>query len=140
MVFFECDEIEAWKPCKKRQMIFLNQVIGVDRTLAVIQKRAGAVILFAVLHRMNLGHYDLIIRTYEEMKETVKKEANTTAGETVLRYFERYIYAHPEQWYQWKNYMDLGDAGEVAQPEWTIYKGTGKPHPSFAWWSRVQRA
>ncbi|MBW1862427.1 MAG: lysophospholipid acyltransferase family protein [Deltaproteobacteria bacterium] len=103
IVFYECDEIEEWRPSSKKSMWFLRKMIGVDRSIDVIHKRTGAEIIFGLMHRFNLNRYRLILEDFQDMSFDVSKMHNKV-GETVLRCMEKYIYSYPEEWYQWKNY------------------------------------
>jgi KDO2-lipid IV(A) lauroyltransferase len=105
----ECDEIEEWRPSGKEKTSFLGKETGLDRTINIIQKRTGAEIVFGVIHRYNLNKYELIMYGYEDMLEILHDIAPSSAGETVLRFLERYIYSNPEQWYQWKDYSYIID-------------------------------
>ena len=104
----ECDEIEEWRPSGKEKTSFLGKETALDRTINVIQKRTGAEIVFGVIHRYNMNKYKLIMYNYEDMLQFVQDLAPASVGETVLKFLERYIYSNPEQWYQWKNYGEIG--------------------------------
>ncbi|MBW1673684.1 MAG: lysophospholipid acyltransferase family protein [Deltaproteobacteria bacterium] len=103
----ECDEIEEWRASVKEETSFLGKKTGLDRTINVIQKRTGAEIVFGIIHRYNLNKYKLIMYAYEDMLQILNDIAPASAGETVLKFLERYIYSNPEQWYQWKNYNEI---------------------------------
>jgi lauroyl/myristoyl acyltransferase len=107
IVVTPCDEIEEWRPLSKKKMSFLGRVTFVDRTINVIRKRAGSEIVFGIIHRYSLTKYKLIIHAYEDMLHLLDKSSTSSVEETVLRFLERYIYANPEQWYQWKKYLDI---------------------------------
>ncbi len=111
IVFIECDEIETWRGSQKETMTFLNRVIGVDRTIRVLQKRTGAEVIFGLLHRYSLQEYKLIMKNYQDMLHDAEN-ASSSIGETVLKTFERYIYKHPEEWYQWKNLEKIATASK----------------------------
>ena len=103
----QCDEIEEWRPSSKKRMSFLGRVTFVDRTINIIQKRAGAEIVFGIIHRYSLSKYELIIYAYEDMLQLLDRSSTSSVGETVLKFLEGYIYANPEQWYQWKKYLEI---------------------------------
>ena len=103
----QCDEIEEWRPSEKEKMSFLGRVTGVDRTINIIQKRAGAEIVFGIIHRYNLSKYRLIMYTYKDMLQILDDSSTSSVGETVLKFLEQYIYTNPEQWYQWKEYVEI---------------------------------
>jgi len=103
----QCDEIEEWRPSKKKKTSFLGQVTGLDRTINIIQSRTGAEVVFGVIRRYNLSEYKLIMYSYEDMQKILNTTSLSTAGETVLKVLEQFILYHPEQWYQWKKYPEL---------------------------------
>ncbi len=106
IVFIECDEIEAWRPSQKEKITFLGREIGVDRTLNLLQKRSGAQMVFGILQRFDLRSYALILETYEEILSDLGKTPSS-AGAAFLKHIERYIYAYPDEWYQWKHFADM---------------------------------
>ena len=103
----QCDEIEEWKPSKREKTSFLGRTTGLDRTINIIQKRTGAEVVFGVIHRYNLGKYKLIMCDSEYMLQRLGHESTLSIGEAVLRLLEQFIYANPEQWYQWKKYLEI---------------------------------
>ncbi|MDY7038639.1 MAG: hypothetical protein SV375_21115 [Thermodesulfobacteriota bacterium] len=106
IVFIECDEIEEWKPSQMERTFFLGKLIGVDRTINLIQRRTGAEIIFGILHRFNLQEYSLIMEDFQDMLLRFDKPPSSI-GEAVLKTFEQYVYTYPEEWYQWKNYAEI---------------------------------
>jgi Kdo2-lipid IVA lauroyltransferase/acyltransferase len=106
IVFIECDEIEAWKPSHEEKMLFLGRQIGVDRTLNLLRKRSGAEIVFGILHRSDLSRYSFIIETYQDILSHLGNVPSSPAA-AVLKFLEHYIYAYPEEWYQWKVHESL---------------------------------
>ena len=127
IVFIECDEIEAWKPSKKEKMFFLGKWIGVDRTISLIQRRAGAEIIFGILHRFTVGRYRLIVENYEDLLMRLGREPSSV-GEAVLKFFEQYVYSYPGEWYQWKNYPNIeGTPVSVMKPERKTFVPLLKP-------------
>ncbi|MBW1783048.1 MAG: lysophospholipid acyltransferase family protein [Deltaproteobacteria bacterium] len=103
----QCDEIEEWKPSKREKTSFLGRTTGLDRSINIIQKRTGAEVVFGVIHRYNLEEYKLMMRDTEQMLLRCGHESPLSVGEAVLRLLEQFIYANPEQWYQWKKYLDI---------------------------------
>ena len=103
----QCDEIEEWKPSKREKMSFLGRTTGLDRTINIIQKRMGAEVVFGIIHRYNLKRYKLIMCGHQDMLQRFGHESTLSIGEAVLRLLEQFIYANPEQWYQWKKYLDI---------------------------------
>ena len=98
--------MEEWKPSQKEKTSFLGKVIGVDKTINLIQRRTGAVTIFGILHRYNLQKYKLIIENYQDMLFRLGKTPSSI-GEAVIKSFEQYVYSYPEEWYQWKNYAQM---------------------------------
>ncbi len=108
MLITECDEIEEWRPSPHKNISFLGQITGLDRTINIIHRRTGAEIVFGLLHRYNLDSYRMIIhRCNDGIKIPGNLPAQSSVGEKVLSLMEHYIYLHPEQWYQWKNYFTI---------------------------------
>jgi len=105
-VFIECDEIEEWKPSQKEKIFFLGKMMGVDKTINVIQKRTGTKVIFGILHRFNLRQYSLVIESYQDILLQIGRNTSSV-GEAVLKSFEQYIYSYPEEWYQWKNFAEI---------------------------------
>lgn len=122
IVFFECDEIEEWRPSRKERMSFLNKVIGVDRTINLIHRRSGAEIVLGILHRFSLKKYRLLLKSSQDLAADLGRQPSSIT-EALLKSLEQYIYAHPEEWYQWKNYPAI----ESLQPI-----GTRKDKPAPA--------
>jgi KDO2-lipid IV(A) lauroyltransferase len=106
IVFIECDEIEEWKPSQKEKIFFLGKMMGVDKTINVIQKRTGTKVIFGILHRFNLRQYSLVIESYQDILLQIGRNTSSV-GEAVLKSFEQYIYSYPEEWYQWKNFTEI---------------------------------
>ncbi len=103
IVFFECDEIEEWRPSRKERMLFLKKVIGVDRSINLIHRRSGAEVVLGILHRFSLKKYRLLLKSPQDLAADLGREPSSIT-EALLKSLEQYIYAHPEEWYQWKNY------------------------------------
>ncbi len=108
IVITECDEIEQWRPSKSKRISFLGRKTGLDRTINVIHKRTKAQVVFGVIHRHSLHDYDLIMHSHGGMLRMMGDAGMSSVGETVLKFLEQCIYASPEQWYQWKNYFEIG--------------------------------
>jgi Kdo2-lipid IVA lauroyltransferase/acyltransferase len=108
IVVTECDEMEEWRPSSKQFISFLGRRTGLDRTINALNKRTGAEVVFALIHRHSLAKYRFIAHP-------VKSEGqdNRSVGSELLRMLEWYILKYPEQWYQWKNYFLIGGSSEV---------------------------
>ncbi len=81
-------------------------MIGVDKTIDLVQRRTGAEVLFGLLHRFSVRKYRLIIESYGDMLSRLDKKPSSV-GEAILKTFEQYVYAHPEQWYIWQDYAEI---------------------------------
>ncbi len=112
IIVTQCDEIEEWRPSKRDRISFLGRTTGLDRTINIMQKRTGAEIVFGIIHRYTLAHYRLRMYGYEDMSEILQGFPGTSIGETILKFLETLIYAHPEQWYQWKKYLEINNIEE----------------------------
>ena len=106
VVFIQCDEIEKWKQSQNEKMVFLGKTIGVDKTINLIQRRTKAEVLFGLLHRFSVQKYRLIIESCEDMLSKLGKRPSSV-GEAILKTFEQYVYAHPEQRYLWEDYAEI---------------------------------
>jgi len=113
VVFIECDEIEEWKPSKKERISFLGRTIGVDKTINLIQRRSGAQVVFGLLHRVSLQKYSFIIQNHEDILETGPVTVSSI-GASLLKVFERYVWQHPDRWYQWKKFSEVAVPCEAA--------------------------
>ena len=106
VVFMECDEIDEWRPSKTNKIWFVNKLIGVDRTLDILQRRTGAEVVFAIVHRFDMLKYKFILENCQDMLKRFGSSFSSI-GAVVLKSFEEYIYSSPEGWYQWKNFAKL---------------------------------
>ena len=93
----QCDETDEWHSDRHTSMEFLGKMIHPDRMLRVLCKKTGAVLLFGVLLRQGEGQYKLVLH---RMPDAGDSQVNVRT----LKLLEKYIYEHPEQWYEWKKY------------------------------------
>lgn len=100
----QCDETDGWHRDYNASMEFLGRSIHPDRMLNVLCKRTGAVLLLGLLHRENKKRYKLILHR-------VPCEGDAPVNVRTLKLLEKYIYKHPEQWYEWKKYDKFAHAG-----------------------------
>jgi Kdo2-lipid IVA lauroyltransferase/acyltransferase len=114
IVFIECDEVEAWKPSQEEKISFLGKETGVDRTLNVIHRRSGAEIVFGILHRTDSSNYTFLIETYRDILSKLGT-VPSSPGAGLLKFLEHHIYAHPEEWYQWKHHASLGPSASATK-------------------------
>ena len=59
------------------------------------------------MHRSAHRQYKFVATPWEEMVKKYQRSMDMPIGEVLLKYMERYIYKHPEEWYQWKKYTAL---------------------------------
>jgi len=107
VVITQCDEIDEWKPCRHNKICFLGKQVRLDKTLNILSKRCAAAIVFGVMHRSARHRYKFVATSWEEMAQKYQRSIDTPIGAVLLKYMERYIYKHPEEWYQWKKYTAL---------------------------------
>lgn len=124
IVITQCDEIEEWRP-SLYEVSFLGKRINLDKTLNALIKRGGATIVFAVMQRFENQQYQFFAQSWEEILGTFGQSVNKSNGEVVLKSLEKYIYHHPEEWYQWKNVSEIKTAegrtapvNEIRSPVW----------------------
>jgi len=91
----QCDETDEWRADRNNTTEFLGIKIRPDRMLNILQKRTGAVLLFGLLHRESKNKYRLLLHR-------VPDEGGVSISIRTLKFLERYIYKHPDQWYEWK--------------------------------------
>ena len=104
IVITQCDEIDEWRLSRQDKIFFLGKRTFLDKTLNVLSKRAAAPVVFGIMHRGDNHRYKFIATSWESMSQQCQGSIHTTMGEVILRFLERYIYIHPEEWYQWKKY------------------------------------
>lgn len=107
IVITQCDEIDEWRPSKNERISFLGKNTHLDRTMNVLYRRSGPEILFAVMHRCDPQSYRFVLSSKEQMEACIPAVDHLSVGALVLKYLERYIYAYPDQWYQWKKYFQI---------------------------------
>ena len=107
IVITQCDEIDEWKPCSKSKIFFLGKQINLDKTITILSRRCKASVVFGVMHRNDQNRYKFVATSWEEMAGKYYRSIDASIGEVVLKFMERYIYNHPEEWYQWKKYPAL---------------------------------
>jgi KDO2-lipid IV(A) lauroyltransferase len=107
VVFIECDEIGEWKPSRTEKIFFLGKKIGVDKTINLIQRRSGAQVVFGLLHRVSLEKYSFIIQGNQDVMEKGLVSVSSI-GAGLLKVFEQYVWQHPDRWYQWNKFSEVG--------------------------------
>lgn len=116
MVITQCDEIDEWRLSRQDKIYFLGKQTFLDKTLNVLARRAAAPVVFGVMHRGDNHRYKFIATSWESMSQQFQRSAQTTMGEVLLKFLERYIYIHPEEWYQWKKYPAIETVSAAALP------------------------
>lgn len=94
----EADEFEMWRPGPAAPVKFLGFQLPADRTLEVLHRRSGSPVLTALVHREPPRRYTLRI------SPAVTPAPPQEVGAQCLHRLEQAILAHPEQWYQWKEF------------------------------------
>jgi len=95
----EMDEFEMWRGQGEEDRVnFLGFGIPGDRTLDVLQKRAQAPVLTALVQRRPRRHYTVA------MEPVAWSPLRDRLSSLCLRRLEQAVWDHPEQWYQWKEF------------------------------------
>jgi len=131
IVITHCDEIDEWRPSHHNKILFLGKKINLDRTINILLKRGDTSIVFCVIRRNSNQRYKFIATSWEEMAKQFNGSVNMSAGAVVLKFLEQYIYKYPEEWYQWKNYPDIGTS-PVPSTEVEILKSPSLVKPAFS--------
>ena len=131
IVITQCDEIDEWRLSRQDKIYFLGKQTFQDKTLNVLSRRAAAPVVFGIMHRGDNHRYKFIATSWESMSQQFQRSSHTTLGEVILKFLERYIYIHPEEWYQWKKYpaIETVPAFTVATP---LSSPTPLLEPSFS--------
>ena len=100
----ECDEVDKWSPSKGRTIDLLGHKLILDRSLELLQRRSRAPVLTVFVRRLKGRRYVLEINALDDFVET--QEAPSISSK-LLKILERFVYLHPEQWYQWKQFQRM---------------------------------
>lgn len=100
----QCDEMDTWRPYKDKRINFLGLDMGLDKSMDVLAKKAGAPVLFGLNHRHGNGTYELVLEKPEAHPAARGHEILSAQCLSVLN---SYIYMHPEAWYEWKKIKPL---------------------------------
>jgi lauroyl/myristoyl acyltransferase len=100
----ELDEMASWKPTAHKVMTFFGRRVPLDRTVELLHRRTGAPVLLALVERVGVLKYQLILETPQE-----HYAAPTGLGPDaqLLKRLEHYVYDLPEHWYIWKDLRHL---------------------------------
>jgi Kdo2-lipid IVA lauroyltransferase/acyltransferase len=107
IVITQCDEIEQWRPSRDEKVSFLGKQTGLDKTINILQKRVKTTVVFAVMHRSDRRSYEFVAHSMDEILNADLKLSNASIGKIVLKLLEQYIYNFPEEWYQWKKFLEI---------------------------------
>ena len=107
IVVMQCDEIDEWRFSLKDKIFFLGKETYLDRTINILSKRTAAPVVFGVMHRENNHQYNFIATSWDDMAKRFQRTIDTSTGVVVLKFIERYILSHPDEWYQWKKYPGI---------------------------------
>ncbi len=99
----QCDEVECWRTDPERTVPLLGTSFQVDRTMAILQKRSGAPVVFGYMRREEKGSYVAKIEEVYEPDGAFPRRL----GERILKKLEMLVYTHPDQWYIWKNFQRM---------------------------------
>ncbi len=94
----EMDEFEMWRGRPREMVDFLGFTLPGDRTLEVLQQRAGAPVLTALVHRRPGRRYTVVVQP------PAPPRPGLDMGGRCLQRLEEAIRQAPEQWYQWKEF------------------------------------
>ncbi|MFH0997610.1 MAG: lysophospholipid acyltransferase family protein [Pseudomonadota bacterium] len=97
ILFTQCDEFKKWKPSKTDTIRFLGSEMPVDRTLDILRSRTGAPVVLALMVRHPKNTYSLNIHR-------IKTTPQDSISKQCMSILEKYIYAYPQAWYQWKDF------------------------------------
>lgn len=107
VVITQCDEMDEWRPSRKRAHVFLGKLVSVDRTISILTRRTGAFVVFALMQRESKQRYTFTAISLEEIRKRFILSPDMAIGGIVLKFLEQYIYEHPEEWYQWGKYTKM---------------------------------
>jgi len=112
IIVTQCDEIDMWRPHRDRRTRFLGLDMGLDRSLDILARKSGAVVLFGLNHRRGNGRYELVL---ERPEEHPAARGQSLVSARCLAVLNDNIYSEPGAWYQWKKlkpFVDKNSAGE----------------------------
>jgi len=131
IVITQCDEIDEWRLSRQDKIYFLGKRTFLDKTLNVLSKRAGAPVVFGIMHRSENHRYKFIATSWKTMSQQFQGSGRPTMAEVILKFMERYIYIHPEEWYQWKKYPAIETIPAVTNVT-SLSSSTPLLEPSFS--------
>jgi Kdo2-lipid IVA lauroyltransferase/acyltransferase len=99
----ECDEFDEWRPQEAQRTTFLNYRLAADRSIDLLQKRSGAPVVTAFLHRNGGKRYTLNLGAVGNGDAA----ASASVGAQCLAVLEQAVLADPAQWYQWKKFGEM---------------------------------
>jgi len=97
ILFTQCDEFRKWKPSRSQTIRFLGSDLPVDRTLDILHSRTKAPVVLALMVRHPKNTYTLNVHR-------IRTLARDSVSRQCLSILEKYIYDHPQAWYQWQDF------------------------------------
>lgn len=110
VVITQCDELDKWRPSRHNGNSFLGKPVSLDRAINILVKRSRASLVFGMMHRCPNYRYRFSAASWGKMAKQFPQPLDMSVGAVVLKVLERYIYKHPEQWYQWKKFAEIPTA------------------------------
>ena len=100
----ECDEVDEWITAEGKTIGLFGHGIVLDRGLDMLQRKSRAQVLTVFVRRLRRDRYVIQINKVDDFAEA---RGAVCTGTKLLRILERFVYLHPEQWYQWKKFQKM---------------------------------
>ena len=97
----QVDEVDAWRKRRSRTIRLFGKSLFFDHSLDFIAKRSGAASVGIFCKRSEGLRYSL------DCEEIAMDPAAVDVAVKAMRLWERRTIEEPEQWYQWKKWMDM---------------------------------
>ena len=97
----QVDEVDAWRKRRSRTIRLFGKSLFFDHSLDFIAKRSGAAAVGIFCKRSEGLRYSL------DCEEIAMDPAAVDVAVKAMRLWERRTIEEPEQWYQWKKWMDM---------------------------------
>ena len=97
----QVDEVDAWRKRRSRTIELFGASLFFDHSLDFIAKRSGAASVGIFCKRSEALSYSL------DCESIAPDPASEDVAVKALKLWERYTLDAPEQWYQWKKWMDM---------------------------------
>ncbi|MGD9123879.1 MAG: lysophospholipid acyltransferase family protein, partial [Desulfarculaceae bacterium] len=95
----QCDEIDMWRPYKKRHISFLGHRAGLDRSLDVLAGKSKAPVVFGLLHRRPWGRFEMVL---QELPDRTGARNQSLVSAQCLAFLDQAVKITPQAWYEWK--------------------------------------